>query len=394
MADSNQVQFSYAREASWGTTPANPFLAFPVISGSMAFGIETVRSQNLRSDAQQSPTKKVGEAPSASFDFELAAETYDDFMRSAIRSDADWSTAVAVSAGDIGANNTNQFTSSATDFTTENIAVGQWIYVAGFGIAANNGWFKVTAVGANLLTVSGGTTVTEAAGATITIEGSYLWSGSTEHSYSIQQQFLDLTDRYHLMTGARLNSFGLTQTSGGIISGTFGFDGKGRVQASAKAGDGTVTASAANDVASEVDGFGQLWIGGTPISYDVMELSMNVSVPNRPAKGLGSGQRTRMPQGSPEVTGSFSVYLDDTTWALDGDWESFTKQSLSFSLDMGNGDRYVFDMPQTVFTNEPGTSPGLDSDVMLTLDFAAETGGVHGAGSDEKTLVISRTVGA
>ena len=118
-------------------------------------------------------------------------------MRSAIRSDSDWSTAVAISgATDISAVATgNKFQSSSTDFTAQNIARGQWIYVSGFTESANNGWFKVTEItDANNLAVSCGTLTNEGSGDSISIAGSYIWSGSTEHSYTLQQQFTDLTN--------------------------------------------------------------------------------------------------------------------------------------------------------------------------------------------------------
>ena len=397
MADSNQVQVSTTRETTWGTTPSNDFLAMPITSGSMAYGLESVRSQTVRSDAQLSDSKRVGITPTASFDFELTAQTYDDFMRSAIRSDADWSTASNVSgATDIGASSTgspveNKFTSTSTNFNTKNIAVGQWIYVSGFTNAANNGWFKVLSVSATGIVINSSTLVTEASGDTINIIGQYVFGGSTEHSYSIQQQYQDLSNKYHLMTGARINSFSLSQTPNGIITGSLGFDGKNRAQTSSKAGSGNVTAAASEDVSSEVSGFGSLWINNSVVSYDIMELSLNVAIPNRPAKGLGSLERTRMPQGSPEITGTMSVYLDGTTWSLDTAFEAFTKQMMAFSLDMQNNDRYLFNLPQIVFTSEPATNPGLDGDIMLTFDFAAEPGGTHGTGGDEKTIVISRT---
>lgn len=234
MADSNQIQVSYTRESTWGTTPSSDFEAFPITGGAMAYGVETVRSQTVRSDAQLADSKRVGISPTANYDFELAAQTYDDFMRSAVRSDADWSTSASVSAAtDIAAANSgNVFTSSSTDFTASNIAKGQWIYVSGFTTAGNNGWFKVSTIAANSLAVTGATLTDEAAGDSITMEGSYVWSGSTEHSYSLQQQYQDLTDRYHLMTGARLNAFSLNQTPGGIITASIAFDGKDRVQAS------------------------------------------------------------------------------------------------------------------------------------------------------------------
>ena len=151
MADSNQIQVSYTRESTWGTTPSNDFEAFPITGGAMAYGVETVRSQTVRSDAQLADSKRVGISPTANYDFELAARIYDDFMRSAVRSDADWSTSASVSgATDIAAvNSGNVFTSSSTDFTASNIAKGQWIYVSGFTTAGNNGWFKVSTIAAS-----------------------------------------------------------------------------------------------------------------------------------------------------------------------------------------------------------------------------------------------------
>ncbi len=392
MADSNLLQFSFLRESTWGTTPSSAFQAIPVTGSSMAHGVESIRSQQKRSDAQLAELKKVGEAPTASFDFELTADAYDDFMRSAVRSDADWSTSASISgATDISAAATgNKFESSSTNFTSSNITKGQWIYVSGFTLAANNGWFKVTTVAASALTVSFGTLSNEAAGDSITIAGSYICSGSTEHSYTLQQQFTDLTDRYHTMTGSRINSFSLSQTPNGIITGSAAFDGKQRAQGSSKAGNGSVTAAASKSVAAEVDGFDEVFIGGSALSIDVMELSLNIAIPNRPAKGLGNTARTRMPQGSPEITGSLMLYLDDDSWTYDTSWQAFTKQSLAFTLNMGSDERYCFELPNIAFTSEPQTSGGLDSDVMLQFGFAAEPAGSFGSSSLEKTIIITR----
>ena len=392
MADANRVQVSYLAETSFGVLPSSAFRAFPITGGSFATGINTVRSSQIRDDAQQADMKRVGISPTASYDFEFSAQNYDEFLKSSIRSSA-WGSELAVSATDISATATTIVAGSGTPFGS--VAKGSWVYVAGFtGVAGNNGWKRVsdvTGFGSTLVISNNGGMGTDASGETVTIKGVSISNGTASDSYGLQQQYQDLTNKWHAMLGARVNSFSLSQTPSGIITGNVAFDAKDRYQASGGQGSGSVTDAYDQDVVSEVDGFESLIINNATVSYDVMDLSINISTPNRPAKGLGSLKATRMPQGAVDVTGSFSVYLDADTYAdLDLDLQNFTKQPIAFTLNMQNSDRYCFEMPSCALTAEPATNGGVDTDIMLSFDFSAEP--ATSIADAEKTIVISRVI--
>jgi hypothetical protein len=391
MADANRVQVSYLAESSFGVLPSSAFKAFPITGGSFATGINTVRSSQIRDDAQQADMKRVGISPTASFDFEFSAQNYDEFLKSAMRSSA-WGTQLAVSETTISANSTTISIASGTPFSS--VPVGSWVYVDGFTESGNNGWKRVatiTSSGAGFTVSNNGGMTTESAGDTVTVKGVSISNGTASDSYGLQQQYQDLTNKYHGMLGARVNSFSLSQTPSGIITGNVAFDAKDRFQASSGQGNGSVTDAYDQDVVSEVDGFESLIINNATVSYDVMDLSINISTPNRPAKGLGSLKATRMPQGAVDVTGSFSVYLDASTYDdLDLDLQNFTKQPIAFTLNMQNSDRYCFEMPSCALTAEPATNGGVDTDIMLSFDFSAEP--ATSVGALEKTIVVTRVI--
>ena len=391
MADSNRAQVSYVEETDWGTTPASAFQAFPITGGALPHGQESVRSQSLRDDAQLADAKRVGLAPTARYDFEFAANTYDVFVRNAIRSDDDWSSDIGiVDATDLTLASSGNLITSTTTWLTD-IVKGQWIRLSGCSNAANNTWWRVTAVSAYSMTVAGGT-LTDESGGTISISGSQITNGSTLRSVSLQEYYQDLTNRYRILTGARTNNFTLEQTEGGIITGSVAFDGQQRAQAAAAGGSGSVTDAPSKNVVTEVNGFENVWLDNTIVTVDIFALSLDIAVANRPRKALGNLARTAMPQGAPVVTGAMEMYLEDDTWTYDDAYEEFTAFSLAFSIDMQGGDYYLIEMPQCHFTDEPASNGGLDTDLMLSFSFDAEPGSSYGASSLEKTIQVCRVL--
>ena len=390
MSDSNRIQVSFLRETNWGDTPNSAFTELLLTGGNMVHDLQTIRSAQIRSDAQAADSKRVGADASATYNVEWSAGAFDELLRGGIRSDADWSTAYAISGTDIAfVSSGNYITSTVTDLTT-NLTKGQWIYVG--GSPANAGWWKVTALSTYSLTVTGGTLIDEGSGAAITLKSSQIRNGTNTPSYSLQEEFLDLTNRLFLITGARIGNWGVNLAPQAIISGSFGFQGKSIAQAASKAGTGVVTAAAANDVMSEVDAFSDVWIDGAAIAWDVFQMSLSVATPTRPQTQLGQLAKRGIGLGTLALTGSIETYLDDDSWAVMGDMLAFTKFALAFALTDGNGNRYHMELPQVSLSSEPGEIPGLDADKMLSFDFAADAGGSFGSGSAEKTLQICRVV--
>jgi hypothetical protein len=389
MADSNRLQLSLIREVTEGTTPASALDVIPITGGGMPLALETTRSNVMRTDKQRAGTKKTLGAGSGAYTFEFAAAHFDELLRGAIYSNSDWSTAVNMSATDIAAvASGNKFTSVA-GWAGNDIVVGQWIYVDGFtGNTANNGWCQVTALSGNDLTVTGRTLVDDAAGETVTVKGSQILNGTTEASYSVQQNYADQTNLWHNLLGAHLTSFGLAIPNSAIINGNFALTALSRNQASATIGSGAPTAAATKEVMSEGDAFQNVWVGGSVVSYDIMALSFDVATAPRPRKPLGQQTYSTIKQNAIEVSGSLEVYLEDNTWTLDTALGAFTKQGLAFDL-VQDGERYLFNFPRIVLTGEPNDLGGVDSDIMFASSWEAEAY-AHYTGGADHTIQICK----
>jgi hypothetical protein len=391
MADSNSVQVSFVREVTVGATPSLALAAVPILSGGMAHRQDVQRSQTIKTNAEPSDSKVVGIGGPINYNFEWTAAHYDEFLRGILRSDADWSTAVAVAHTDISAvsGGSQKFVAASSDWTDANIVIGQWIFVAGFTIATNNGWFQVTGtITATDLPVSGGTLVTEAAGDPVTVKGQYLRNGTTQAGYSVQEQFTDLTDKYHRAVGAKLGSMSMDVSNGGILTGAFTFEAPQVTQQTAKAGNGSVTAAATKDEMSEVDAVGSLWIDKAVVSYDIMSLGWQISSALRPRKPLGQSNPSAINMGNVVPSGSLEVYLDNDTWALETNYIAGTLFEIAFDLVQGS-DRYLFQFPAVLITAEPGNTPGVDTDRMLSFSWDAQPGALYTGGA-EKVMQVCR----
>ena len=389
------VSFSPAAKVAWQDDSAittNNFVELPITGGSMSESPDTVRSSQLRSDAQMADMKRTGVEPAAAFDFEMQADNLDNLLRAALRNSPanTWSNS-AITATTISATASDKsINDSGSGFSTS-IPKGSWIYVSGFtGDTSNNGWkqvSKTTAPTAAKIIVEQ-TLVDDAATESVTITSSQIRNGSDLTSFSLQMQNLDLTTAYRLTTGARITDFGLNITSQAIITGNVGFSGKRMTRPTDKSGAGSVTTAADTDVMSEVSTFESFWIGGTEITaYEMVSASLNISTTARPQVGLGNLEKVGMNLGPIDITGSVEFYLETANYATLQDYLlNFTSFEFGFALSDGTN-RYFFHMPQVKLTSEPGTVGGIDTDMMLSFDFAADPADIGGV---TKTIQVSR----
>jgi hypothetical protein len=104
---------------------------------SLGYRISNTPSGEVRSDRQITDLIQTGADASGDINIEASYGAYDDLLESAMFSA--WSTVVAVSATDISAANAdNSYNATSTDFTAQNLSVGQWIKTGGFTTSANN----------------------------------------------------------------------------------------------------------------------------------------------------------------------------------------------------------------------------------------------------------------
>lgn len=224
---------------------------------------------------------------------------------------------------------------------------------------------------------------------TKTIQGSWIENGAELFSIAIQEQFSDLTDRYLLARGMRVPAISLDLSTGAIITGSLTCEGADVVQRATRAGS-ALTPASGNDVMSEVDSFGNVWLDGEirDTGFDLLALSFSFTSNARPQAQLGQLARRGIGMGAFTGSGSMQIYLGDQSWDVLGDLFSFTKQGFAFDLEDVTGARYLFEFPRIAFSGEPGEIPGTDSDKTLSMEFGAEPG----IGNYQKTLQINRVV--
>jgi hypothetical protein len=373
MSDSNRLQISLTEEGTWGVTPNTAFDEIPVTGGGMNLETETLRSGAIRSDGQRAGSARINATPAMTIEYEFVNDTFDELLARSIRNATGLSTAAAISASDIDSVATgNKFT--GTSGMNTNVAVGQWVKVAGFVGANNNGWFKVVSASATEIAVVGTGITNETPGTPITIKGAYVRNGSDSPSYTIQQEHLDETNLFEVITGARISSMGVEVASRSMITGSASFTGKDfDATATSKAGDGTVNAAATSAAMAEVDSFDGLYVDGVKISaYELLSAGMTFNTPTREQTGLGSTAKIGVPLGNLEAVGTVEVYKEDGSWNLLTKYAAFTAFGLAFSLVDAAGNSYLFEFPKVHLSNESAGHPGPDADTLLSFTFEAE----------------------
>lgn len=369
IADTSRSVLRYVAESTLGTTPASALTEVRQTSNSLARNQSYATSQEIRSDRNIRDSILVDMEPSGDFNFELSYGDFDTFLEGAMFST--YSTAKSVAGTDISAvNATNSYASSSTDFTTENISVGDWIKVAGFTTSGNNGFAKVTAVAANLLTVSGLTLTDEAAGDSVTMTGSSLRNGTTLKSFTMENEFTDIT-QFISFTGMVVSTAALNLAVGSILNGTFSFIGMDSAIAGSTVGTGSAVAASSNDVMNSVADISNIRENGALMSTSgiyVLSAAINVDNGIRGQKAIGNLGNIGIGKGRCNVTGSLEVYFSDA--ALYNKFINNTATSIDFRVTDGTN-TYIIDIPNLKFQNGDPTVSGIDADVVLPLDFQA-----------------------
>ena len=368
IATSNRTALRWVEETVFGTTPSSPALNDLRYTGeSLNYNIANIVSNEIRSDRMTSDLIQTQADASGGVDAELSYGTFDTWFVHAFH-DTAWSTPVAISATDIAATGSNTFTSGATDFTAQNIEVGQWLRVGGFTDPANNGYFRVTAIAAGVLTVEGGTTVIEGAGATITMDGEHLSNGVTEKSMTIQKHFQDATaDEFINFTGVKNNGFTLNLATGEIVTINWDLIGLSAAGASAQLAGATTVPANGNDVMNAVGNVQGVWIDGavSTACFGAMTLTLNNN--QRGIECIGTLGYTDVVPGRLEVTGTVEIFFEDRT-----EWDKFvaaTSFSFAIGIEDAAGNAYILTIPNAKYETGTLVSSGLDTDIVFSADF-------------------------
>lgn len=305
-------------------------------------------------------------------------------------------------AGDLVATVTggSALTSTALDFTTLGLRVGQWVKISGeggaysFANAGLAGYARISAITANRLsfdTTQGIFAADTGVGKTIRVYfGDTIRNGVTQYTYRLEKQYvLDAGTRYSYFSGMQPSSFALNGETRGILTGTVNFMGSNGTVPVATRDSGAATQEistgtvldASNSVPMIMEGGTALgapnYVGGFQFTLDNGLRAKN-SIGSSSAFGLGLGRVN--------MTGTLTTYFGDSTMLQKLKDNVASGTTIAFR-DSANAKGEIWDIPRLKYNSGFPEVPGIDTDLMTPLGFQALRDVVNGR---DYTVMLSR----
>ena len=368
VTDANLVQLAFVAETVFGATVTGSNLKLLRHTGeNLKQDTSVDQSKEIRSDRQVADIVRTSIGASGAINFELSYDAFDDWLLAALMA-ASWSSPVTVGpiATISAAASDNSFNDSASGFGS--FVVGQWVKVAGFTTAGNNGYCKILTKTTGKITVSGLTLVDEAAGGTRTIiMGAMAVNGVTKKSYNIERKYTELTNTLSLLRGCMINEFNLSGELKAMVTGNFGMIGANETSLAASAGTG-YTAAATNGVLNCVDNVLNV-LENQAAGSSILGFGMALNNNLRSREKIGTLGAFSIGTGKCNVSGTLRVYFESST--IYDKYLNFTATSLAFVLRDTAGNVYVFSLPQVKLTAAERPAAGENQDIIVPFSWQA-----------------------
>lgn len=270
--------------------------------------------------------------------------------------------------------------STALNFTTLGLVVGQWIKIGGtaagdqFATAVRNDWMRITAITATALTLDNrpsGWTTDAGTGKTIKVWfGDQIRNGTTATALSLEKGFLDqTTPTYIINTGMQVNTLGHTITSRQNITGSAAFLGMGGSQ-STTALDASPDVATTGQVMAANANVGRLAENGSTLTDPnwSREISFQINNNLRTLEAVDQASPVQIAPGECTVTGQCTTYFGSNV--LLAKLYAGTATAINARV-AKNSQALIYQFPRVTFRSGVPAATGKNTDVVLQSDFVA-----------------------
>ena len=367
MGDANRVNISIAEESSYGAAEESAvFQTLRTTGESLNHDMNTTTSQEMRSDRQISDIARIGLSASGDISFEVAYNSHEQLMRSALL-DSAWGDEVKISAAQTISFDSTDNSISDSDSGFGDYTNNGWVKVTGADSSGNNSTFKIVTATSAKLVVKGGTLTTETAGAAITVQqGAEIVNGTSLASWNIEKDFEDLSSVLSLFLGMCINTMNIDVPADGIMTGSFGFMGSEETSITATNASSytdaetTQVMTGANHVPKFLEDY---------TSSGILSLGFALNNNLRVRQQVGTLGVVSVGTGVVEVTGTVTRHFE--TAALYNKFLDQTTTSLAVVCRDSVGNQYVIELPQVKITAGSRKAGGLNTDVIGEFSFSA-----------------------
>ena len=369
MTDSNRVTLGYYEESAYGAAPTgSAYLPLRITSESLSQQTSTITSAELRADRQISDVVRSNLSVSGDTSWELSYN-HTDIMRRVLMSDSDWTGASTATGAIVVAAAGKTMTLSAA---FGSFVVGQWVKSSGFANAANNGYFKIGAAAANVITLDTDVTLVDETGSGASCkQGDQILNGTTSASYSIIRHYEDIANgtsgHEALYTGCMPDAMSLSVTTEAVVTGGFTWIG---AKATSKATrTQTVTAANTKDVMNSIENVNSMMEGGDFTPTAITSFTLNLANNLRPRLQVGTLGAVSIGSGTVNVSGTFQRYYSSS--AILDKYLNFTDTNLAIAFEDPDGNAFVFEVPKVVFTSAQRVAGGQNQDIIADVSWEA-----------------------
>lgn len=271
--------------------------------------------------------------------------------------------------------------STALDFTTLGLSVGQWVKVGGtaagdkFATAACNDWARVTGIASAALTLDNlpATWATDSGtGKTIKVWfGDQIKNGITPSSVTIERGFLGQTvPTYITNTGMEVGNLTTTITSKANIVGSATFMGMGGGESTVAGGTSYDAITTGNVMAANAN-VGRLGVNGSQLVGPNWSQSISFVIENnlRTVESVDSASPVAIREGECKVTGDMNTYFgSDTELAA---FYAGTTRPINARV-AKNGQAIIYQVPRATY--RAGGNPSAtakNTDIMAKYQYQA-----------------------
>lgn len=406
-SSSSYAQLRYRPEATYAVAPTGAPVNLRMTGESLDYAIQTITSNEIRSDRQTTDLIQTGFSVNGGFNFEFSHTEYDPFIEAALQGTwAYYGTGTGASLGQNAAtfsatinSTTNTITVGAAlsgndAFNAANVGiqVGGWFRVIAPTDAAHNAVCRASSVTSTVITVdmvikTDGTTATSIPGtgsrATVNtkLSSARLSNGTTRRSFAIEKDLTDIKQRF-AYNGLIAGKWSMNFAAGEIVTGAFEFLGSTSVRNTGAASyftgatfDGNqqinnAVASQTFDVMNAVSGVGGLLENGAALSGTfIKSLKFDVDNALRGQTAIGYRGFADVVAGTLAISGEAEVYLADGT--MYDKYVNSTASSLMWLARDVAGNGYVIQFPKIKYGGAKVMAGGKDQDMMLSMPFTA-----------------------
>jgi hypothetical protein len=193
-----------------------------------------------------------------------------------------------------------------------------------------------------------------------------------QRSFTIETGYNDI-NQYMVQDGMVPGTFSLDVSTGAIITGTIGFEGRSTaLKQSTVLGDAAkyaVLEAPAGEVVNATTDVGNIVKDGVDFQACIQSLSLSGEANLRQQACIGSKFSSGIGAGRFNLTGSMSVFFQNES--LFRDFLNHETVALAFSITDHAGCAYFYTIPATKFSSDEIAPGGIDQDVIESMEWVA-----------------------